>query len=528
VSALAAIGLAGLTTAPVGAVHDLGLFELDRNPQDDAVAGDDWETLITGNGGSVAKTDIPIVDADSPTDTTYFSGGGSKDVNDVTQWLHSATDVAPDKDEILNAFAAAYRAADGDLIIYFGLDRFANNGDAQVGFWFFQNEISLNPDGTFSGVHTVGDVLVLAHFSGGGRIDSIEAFEWVGPPDPDNLAPLFGGQGVDCVGALAGDNLCGTVNRVNTPTEWAYTPKSGTTGIYPQGSFFEGGINITEAVGGACFSSFLAETRSSTSLTAQLKDFALGAFNLCVPSTLLTKTASADTIHVGESVTYTYTETNDGTDPLENVTITDDGCSPVIFQSGDADSDGVLDPGETWTFTCGPVTFDSPGTFTNTATASGFDPFLGKIVTACPPGDPSVDFCDPDEQAQATVEVIRPGTILTKTAVAEVTYSYTEGNDGTVPLHDVQVTDDHCSPVTPVLSAGFNVGDTNQNGLLDVGENWQFTCTTTITGPASVTNTAIGSAVDTLGTEVTFCTEPDPRFCDPDERDSVTVLIQHN
>ena len=30
-----------------------------------------------------------------------------------------------------------------------------------------------------------------------------------------------------------------------------------------------------------CFSSFLAETRSSSSITAQLKDFAEGSFQLC-------------------------------------------------------------------------------------------------------------------------------------------------------------------------------------------------------------------------------------------------------
>ncbi len=47
----------------------------------------------------------------------------------------------PDKDEILDAFVAKYD--DGNL--YFGADRFANNGDAQIGFWFFHDEISLNP-----------------------------------------------------------------------------------------------------------------------------------------------------------------------------------------------------------------------------------------------------------------------------------------------------------------------------------------------------------------------------------------------
>ena len=39
-----------------------------------------------------------------------------------------------------------------------------------MGFWFFQNEITLNavpptgPGGTFNGVHKIGDVLVLMNF----------------------------------------------------------------------------------------------------------------------------------------------------------------------------------------------------------------------------------------------------------------------------------------------------------------------------------------------------------------------------
>ena len=55
-----------------------------------------------------------------------------------------------DKDDITNAYAAAYvNTVDttnddiGDLIIYFGLDRFDTNGSAQVGFWFLQSEIGL-------------------------------------------------------------------------------------------------------------------------------------------------------------------------------------------------------------------------------------------------------------------------------------------------------------------------------------------------------------------------------------------------
>jgi hypothetical protein len=291
VSVLLVTGMFLLITSSVFAVHDLGLFELDRNAIDGAPAGDDWATLYGGGGSAARFTGIlPDIGADGG---TQFQGGGSKDNNDISQWLWKAGEPL-DKDDITNAYAAAYvNTTDtgdnnvGDLIIYYGLDRFANNGSAQVGFWFFQNAIGLT--GTpqsggfkFSGVHTVGDVLVQSNFSQGGVIDSISVFEWVGSGGSHGaLNLLFNAQDCSFPG-LSDDPACATVNQVNTNSPWAYTPKSGTANVFPQGSFFEGGINISRLVPDAgCFTGFLAETRTSTPFDARLKDFVLGNFDLC-------------------------------------------------------------------------------------------------------------------------------------------------------------------------------------------------------------------------------------------------------
>jgi hypothetical protein len=107
------------------------------------------------------------------TDTSYFTGGGSKDVNDINRWQWSPGDVSPDKDDITNAYAASYKS-DGNRILYFGADRFDTSGDAQIGFWFSNNPIGMNPDGTFSGVHAVNDLLVLSDFTQGGKIGTVK------------------------------------------------------------------------------------------------------------------------------------------------------------------------------------------------------------------------------------------------------------------------------------------------------------------------------------------------------------------
>ena len=65
------------------------------------------------------------------------------------------------------------------------------------------------------------------------------------------------------------DDGCGTTNSANTPSPWPFTPKVPVgTNIFPVGHFFEGGIDLAALdLGGACFSSFLAETRTSNTRT---------------------------------------------------------------------------------------------------------------------------------------------------------------------------------------------------------------------------------------------------------------------
>ena len=55
---------------------------------------------------------------------------------------------------------------------------------------------------------------------------------------------------------------------------------------------------------------------------------------------------------VGDTVTFTYAvTTGTGNVSLENVVVTDNLEATVTFVTGDDDSDGELDVGETWTYT---------------------------------------------------------------------------------------------------------------------------------------------------------------------------------
>lgn len=297
---LAAIPMIGLT------VNDQNIFELEGDAEDGPATGDDWENIADdrpGGPGLIAQNNSQvqtfITDGLDSTDTA-FTGGGSKDVNNINQWQHVTSAVSPIKNEIGHAFAAAYTdPSNGHLLIYFGLDRSGEGGTAATGFWFFKNKISIGPNGTFSGVHSVGDILVTSDYVQGGGVGEINVFRWVGGQKPlvvVGSSTTGGGFTVGdrfCLNNAAGQTTpmaCAASNSspADVPSSWsAYLFKSGGSfapaSQFPTRTFFEGGIDLTQifGTGSTCFASFMAMTRTSASTSAQLKDFALGDFGLC-------------------------------------------------------------------------------------------------------------------------------------------------------------------------------------------------------------------------------------------------------
>jgi hypothetical protein len=209
----------------------------------------------------------------------------------------------------------------------------------------------------------------------------------------------------------------------------------------------------------------------------------------------------------GTEVTYTYVVKNTGDSFNASGSLVDDNGT-ALDTSDDitVGSWGPLAPGASATLTNKRAI---NGSTTNIATASGTS--SDSVSTAV------------SATATATVNGLDCSTVLSKTASvdATITYSYSETNDGDVDLASPVVTDDNCATVVGVETGGFNDGDTDQDGLLSVGETWLFTCTTSITGitsSSSTTNIATGDAIGPNNVHIT------PPF-DPDETDSTTVDI---
>jgi hypothetical protein len=373
----------GLMSGAIGtalAVHDAGLFELDvsnsaavcaplpapcgdANTVDSAAPGDDWATIYAGGGSATNSTFIP--DPVSSAENSFYTGGGSKDVRDIPAWAYgTSNDVIPDKDDIADAFAASYiDPADDHTIIYFGIDRYDNNGDAETGFWFFQDQVSLNGSGGFNGVHTVGDVLVLADWGGSNPVGDITVYQWVGGKNP--LALVADNANADCALVAANDNFCAVVNRQVDNPPWTFTDKSGSQDIRPL-ELFEAGLDINALFGSErCFASFLASTRSSHSVTAQLKDFALDTFEQCGAS--LATQVSATSIQPGQSVTDTATITVSGPAPTGLVQFSVNGTN--LGAAVDLSTAVVV--GDTYTVTSPSFSTNTPGHYCFSATWPG-------------------------------------------------------------------------------------------------------------------------------------------------------------
>lgn len=311
---------------PATAVHDAALFELDGNALASASPGDDWASLFPTNT-STSVFNYSSVHEPEDIDTTYFSVS-SKDINDINTWSVNGNS-APPKDEIINAFAAAYNSSSKGMIIYFGADRWANNGDAAVGFWFLQSPMVIDAQGQVVGNHTTNDTLVVSHFTNGGAVATIYVYKWVSTANP-KLQLIT--TGADCATIGANDMACARVNSALTPSVLPYQG-SGTkdpVNQYPANSFFEGGVNLSALYGGAppCFTNFVAETRSSQETTAVLKDVAFQSFNNCPvvpPQSTITvdKVPLAPIVDLGQPIGFGITILNSGPDPAENLILWD-------------------------------------------------------------------------------------------------------------------------------------------------------------------------------------------------------------
>ena len=327
---------ASFASSPGGGVDDDAIFELDGNAVNDAAPGDEWANALAypghpASGSALAQT--WVADATNTTSDTEFTGGGSKDTLGIQSgaWLWNTSKPQP-KADIAHAFAAAYTLANGDIGIYFGMDRFDNSGNTTAGFWFFQDStvgLSNTKSGggsKFTGKHMDGDLLLVADFSIGGGTSTIQVYRWVGD-DATGSLQIQSVPDKNCDATTGTSVLCGIVNSGPATSPWGFMNKSGQT-FFDHGELLEGGIDLNAIFGAnvPCFTTFMAETRASNSPTATLSDISGPAsFPLC--GITVSKSCNGDGVisNGGNTVTYSWnvTANNTGIGNVYDVTVLD-------------------------------------------------------------------------------------------------------------------------------------------------------------------------------------------------------------
>ena len=324
---------------------------------------------------------------------------GSKDIQDPSSW-HYSNNPTPDKDTITNGYNASYtriNGADTDTLLVIGAERFSVNGDANIGIWFFQQDVHPIPGGsTFSGNHVNNDVFLVSAFTGGGVTPTISVYVWdttcggaaqaynsSNPSQsPNNVCAAKNMKYVSSFVALCSDlqtggsnvsnsAACAVTNQLPISTTWPSAAKSPVNGnLLPAQTFFTGGIDLTYVfthllgvTNTPCFSSFLFDTRTSQSLTATVKDFLSGGFPEC--HITVSKTYTCNGFNANGTFNYSYSGSvrNDGGGTLFNVSVKDtptDG-SAVTY------SCGTLLKGQSKSF---PGDCPQPSGTTNTVTTS--------------------------------------------------------------------------------------------------------------------------------------------------------------
>jgi len=427
-TAVAAAAFAVFMITNALAVHD-EKFELDGNI---TTQGEtkfqkgtvDWESFFDASGKTVAPLPEGFTAAgfhrDFQTSGTKFSTAdpttyttGSKDTLPIsTGWECGPANNVLSKDDIMNAYATSYTTPTGEKILYFGLERNANNGDGNVGFWFLQdkNVECSSPKGNlpFKGEHHEGDLLVVSAFTKGGGVSTIKVFKWVGGATGELVET--GVEGIDCTNKslLGGDDTCATTNgspegingAITTP--WLTANKTDGVGHTLQSSeFFEGGLNLTKAkLAGKCFNTFIGDTRSSQSPTATLFDFDRGELGACESETETTPVqADGTTTFPSEGLPIPATGTLTVKDKAEvkvkgisefKASVTFHLCGPFSASSTTSCATGGVPIGEAQSVTSTPTTLTSAAaTITEAGRYCWRADFSGDSSVGVPPSSDS-------------------------------------------------------------------------------------------------------------------------------------------
>lgn len=179
-------------------------------------------------------------------------------------------------------------------------------------------------------------------------------------------------------------------------------------------------------------------------------------------------------------VTYTYILRNIWTVPVSSVSMIGDTCKPINLIWGDINNNSKLDLNEVWTYRCPTILTK---THTNTVVATWWNNGLSTTDIASATVVVGMSVTPP------LIHITKlPSQFILPSTGWIITYTNEVTNPWIVPLSNIHVTDDKCSPINYIS------GDKNADSKLDTNEKWIYTCKTNLTKTTLNTVTVKGSA----------------------------------
>jgi hypothetical protein len=269
-AATAAVGLCGLTLAhvlPAAASVTLSgsSFEGgDGNLTVDTSGDTDWANVAGLNTG----IDLPSGSGDNA------FGQGTKEDQPAVSVVNGS--IPPNKSD-LTRFYEASDFANGSNFLYLGWERSNVLGSANMDFEISQHPTAGLTASTTGGItlnRTAGDLLVTYDFTNGGSTPVLGLLRWV---TSGSTSQCFSSSSLPCWGnhtSLDSTDSQGAINSVSVTDPIG----PGAPRTLPGSTFGEAAINLTAAgvfPTGTCeaFGSAFLKSRSSTSFSAEVKDF---------------------------------------------------------------------------------------------------------------------------------------------------------------------------------------------------------------------------------------------------------------
>ena len=214
------------------------------------------------------------IDQPSGSNDNAFGQGTKEDDPNVTVVDGS---IPPNKNDLTRFYEASEQAANGHIYLHLGWERLVNIGNANLDF-----EINKNATAGFTGSttgpvtlnRTAGDLLVTYDFGGSGT-PTLGLLRWLTAANGNTVSQCFSANALPCWGQRVNLTAAGSAEgAVNTGT--IAEPIKG--GTLTAGLFGEAAVDLTAAgvfTPGVCqaFGSTFLKSRSSSSFTAEIKDF---------------------------------------------------------------------------------------------------------------------------------------------------------------------------------------------------------------------------------------------------------------